>query len=285
MPLTISAGGETFVSFCIAIGVYVSLLGIKAFLSWVPWLWTNKIPGMVWAISACAISVGICFVFNVDQIGSLFQTANIPIPWHWVSVSMTGLAIGISSNVLYKVVTPIGQKLKDARTGKVVRLAPGVTMPVTTDTVVSLLKLTPQGTPIPTSVGMVPNPVPNVTPDPIPVNSDAVPIWQKVPEPVCPINTNTTQPASVLPDPLTEPTPVTGIQKIKLLKIWKDATANSYPDFVLIDQKIFEVECDATSLSIKSRIAKKSDKSTESISTGSDTGTESGQDLGIVAKN
>jgi hypothetical protein len=134
-PITISQTAETFVSFAIAMGVYILLLGIKAFFQWLPWpnggVWTNRIPGWAWAVTACVVSVGVCIAFRVDQIGALLGQV-IPMPWPVLSWAATGLAIGLSSNVLYKVLTPIGKKLKDARTGKVVCLPPGVALPAPT---------------------------------------------------------------------------------------------------------------------------------------------------------
>ena len=115
------------ISFFLALGVTYAVQGVKWLCEILPTTKTNNLPSWLWVGISLIISGAICWVLKVDAIATLFESADIGLSAPWTYLA-TGLAIGISSNVLYVATKPIRKKVKQG--GKVVCLPPGADLPV-----------------------------------------------------------------------------------------------------------------------------------------------------------
>jgi len=116
------------VAFYMAIGVIFLINGVRWVCEVIPTTKTNNLPGFVWVLTAMAVSVVLCYFLKLDQIAKMFALTDIIIPAPWSYVA-TGVAIGMSSNILYLATQPIRQKYRNKQ-GKIVTLAKDEIMPL-----------------------------------------------------------------------------------------------------------------------------------------------------------
>ena len=123
-PLTLSA--EMGVAFYLAIGVIFLVNGVRWLCEILPTTKTNNLPGWIWVLVAMTLAVIVCFFLHVDQIARMFALTDIVIPAPWSYVA-TGIAIGMSSNILYLATEPIRKKYRKG--DKIVTLGKGEPLP------------------------------------------------------------------------------------------------------------------------------------------------------------
>lgn len=123
-PVTLSA--SMGISFFLAIGVTYAVQGVKWICEILPTTKTNNLPSWLWVAISMLISCAVCWTLKVDAIATLFESADIGLSSPWTYLA-SGLAIGVSSNVVYEATKPLRKKVKKG--GKVVCLPPGADLP------------------------------------------------------------------------------------------------------------------------------------------------------------
>jgi len=127
MDSPISLSVDTGFSFFLALGVIYAVQGVKWLCEILPTTKTNNIPGWAWVGSALVISVGVCWGLKVDALESILKAADVTIGTPY-SYWATGLAIGISSNVMFAITKPLRKKLRTEE-GKILTLPAGEALP------------------------------------------------------------------------------------------------------------------------------------------------------------
>lgn len=213
MDTPITLAPELGLSFYIAIVVVLLVNGVKAIFTWMPTTLTNKIPDWFWVLWAMAFSIAATVVLKVDAMDKLFSAADIELPVTLRYIA-TGVAVGVSSNVLYKVATPIAKKLKNAQ-GDVVK---------------------------------VPNPNTDTTNDSTPTVTPTIPddvIVEETPDPIPTIFSDNDAPKTTMIDIPTSTEEDATFGKARLLCDW--GSNSSLPQFVFLikpdgSYKMYEVE-------------------------------------------
>lgn len=118
-PITL--GASMGLSFFLAIGIVYAVQGVKWLCEILPTTKTNFLPPWVWVGTALVIAGATCYLLKVDALAAIGVDVGIYPPLSYLA---TGLAIGISSNVVYAVSKPIRKKLKTDE-GKILRLPVG----------------------------------------------------------------------------------------------------------------------------------------------------------------